>query len=788
MSRASGGIARIALIAALAWVASPAAARAQAPDDGAATYRQVLDRYCAGCHNDRLRSGNLALDRNSVDITSIGDGGDVWEKVLQKLQTQAMPPPGRPRPDAETYHAFAGWLESSLDAVASASPNPGRPTIHRLNRLEYANAIRDLLGLEVDTDILLPADDLAFGFDNNADILTVSPGLLERYLSAARKVSRLAVGDLAIGSDVVRYPVSTLLEQRERMGDDLPFGSRGGAAISHHFPLDGEYVIRLALRDGRRAPQVDVRIDGARVALLSVDPDAETETPETPLSVRVPVPAGTHVVSVAFPQRTFTPEGVAPSRLPIWTFSTGRGYVQEVGLDSLQIEGPFNPDRVGAGEGGLGDAAARARIFVCTPAAEADEAPCANEILAALARRAFRRPVTDADVEVLEGFYRDGRAAGSFDTGIQRALEALLVDPEFLFRIESDPDGVAPGAPYRLSDIELASRLAFFLWSTIPDDELLSAAEAGRLSDPAELERQVRRMLADGRASVLVDSFAAQWLHLRRMRSVTPDVLAFPEFEDNLREAFVRETELLIEDQIREDRSVVDLLTADYTFVNERLARHYGIPGVYGSRFRRVALPDDARRGLLGHGSILTVTSLATRTSPVVRGKWVLENILGTPPPPPPPDVPELEEREDDGAVRSLRQRLEEHRANPVCANCHARMDPIGFALEGFDAIGRRRVADANGTPIDTSGTLPDGRAFDGLPDLRDVLFERRTEFVATVTEKLLTYALGRGIEHYDRPAIRAIVREAEASDYRWSSLILGVVKSVPFQMRRAES
>ena len=786
--RSRSGIGRTTLITAFVWIAGTAGAHAQASGDGSATYRQVLDRYCAGCHNERLQSGNVALDRATVDITRLGEGGDVWEKVLQKLHTQAMPPPGRPRPDVETYHAFAGWLESSLDAVAVAKPNPGRPTIHRLNRLEYSNAIRDLLGLEVDAENLLPADDLAFGFDNNADILTVAPGLLERYMSAARKLSRLAIGDLAIGSDVVRYPVSTLLEQRERMSDDLPFGSRGGSAIRHHFPLDGEYVLRIALRNGRRAPEIDVRIDGARVALLSVDPDADTGTAEDQLAVRVPVPAGMHTVSVTFPQQTFTPEGVAPSRLPIWTFSTGRGYVQEVGLDSLEIAGPFNPDRIGAGEGGLGDAEARSRIFVCTPKTEAEEAPCANEILATLARQAFRRPVTDEDVAVLESFYRDGRGAGNFDAGIQRALDALLVDPEFLFRIERDPEGIAPGAPYRLTDVELASRLSFFLWSSIPDDELLTAAEAGRLSQPDELERQVRRMLSDERASVLVDSFAAQWLHLRRMRSVTPDVVAFPEFDDNLREALVQETELFVASQMREDGSLVDLLTADYTFVNERLARHYGIPNVYGSRFRRVTLPDETRRGLLGHGSILTVTSLATRTSPVVRGKWVLENILGTPPPPPPADVPELEEREDDGVVRSLRERMEEHRANPVCANCHARMDPIGFALEGFDAVGKHRVADANGTPIDTSGTLPDGSGFDGLPALRDVLYERRAEFVATVTEKLLTYALGRGVEHYDRPAIRAIVREAEGSDYRWSSLILGVVKSVPFQMRRAES
>ncbi|MEE8130310.1 MAG: DUF1592 domain-containing protein, partial [Vicinamibacterales bacterium] len=456
---------------------------------------------------------------------------------------------------------------------------------------------------------------------------------------------------------------------------------------------------------------------------------------------------------------------------------------------------PYNPDTLGGSASGVEDTASRRRIFVCRPASRGDEERCATEILSTLARRAFRRPMAsedadadvDADVDQLLDFYRAGRSDGTFDTGIQRALESILVDPEFLFRLERDPADVAPATAYRLTDVELASRLSFFLWGSIPDDELLDAAVGGRLSDPAVLEQQVRRMLADARSSVLVTSFAAQWLHLRRMRSVSPDVNAFPAFDDNLREALVRETELLLESQLRDDRSVVDLLTADYTFVNERLARHYGMPNVYGSRLRRVSVTDDARRGLLGHGSILTVTSLATRTSPVVRGKWVLENILGTPPPPPPPDVPDLPERSGSGTVRSMRERMEQHRANPVCANCHARMDPLGFALENFDAVGKWRETEAD-TVIDASGRLPDGTTFDGLPGLRSVLLERQDEFVTTVTEKLLTYALGRGVEYYDRPAIRAIVREAAPDDYSWSSLILGVVRSLPFQMRRSES
>ena len=753
-----------------------------------ADHRAVLDRYCVTCHNDRLRTGNLSLD--SIDSEDVSRDALTWEKVLQKMQTQSMPPPGRPRPDTETYAAFASWAQTALDNAAARAPNPGRPTMHRLNRLEYANAIRDLIGLEIDSDVLLPADDLAFGFDNNADILTVAPGMMGRYMSAARKISRLAIGDPSIEPDIVRYPVSTVLNQNERMSEDVPFGSRGGASLRHHFPLDGEYIIRVGLQGNRREPQeVDVRIDGARVGLLRVgrwSPDDD----EDPLYVRFPARAGTHDVSVTFAERTGVTEGVAPSHLPIWTFSTGGGFAGRMGLESIQVEGPYAPDTVGGGVDGDRGSVSRQRIFVCRPerGEQGSEVACADEILGGLARRAYRRPINELDVSVLRDFYLAGREDGSFDMGIQRALEMILVDPEFLFRIERDPSGIAPGTAYRVSDLELASRLSFFLWSSVPDDELLDVAQSGRLRDEGVLEEQVERMLADDRSRVLVTSFASQWLSLRRMRSVTPDVKAFPAFDDNLRDDLVRETQLFVESQLREDQSVVDLLTADYTFVNERLARHYGIANVYGSRFRRVQWNDDRRRGLLGQGSILTVTSHATRTSPVVRGKWVLENILGTPPPPPPPDVPALPDRESSGVVQSMRERMEEHRANPVCANCHSRMDPLGFALEHFDAVGKWRENGPSGTVIDPSGTLPDGTGFAGLPELRQILFSRRHEFVTTVTEKLLTYALGRGLEYYDRPAIRAIVRDAASDEFRWSSLLAGVAQSLPFQMRRSES
>jgi mono/diheme cytochrome c family protein len=781
------------LAVALAILTLPSVASAQPGLADPATYRAVLDRYCVACHNERLQRGALALD--AVPTDEIGTHAELWEKVLQKLQTQSMPPPGRPRPDEADYGRFASWLESELDQAATVALNPGRPTIHRLNRLEYTNAVRDLLGLEVDGETLLPGDDLAYGFDNNADILSIAPGLLERYISAARAISRLAVEDPSIAPDVARYNMSALDVQDDRMSEDLPFGSRGGTAVRHYFPLDAEYVVSLRLGGNVREPQeMDVRLDGARVALLDVgrwpEESGRTAAPvgaDGALAVRFPARAGSHTVEVSFVKRTSVVEGVAPSRLPVWTFGTGRGFVGRMALESVEIAGPFAPDTVGVGAAGRAVLGGRSTVFTCRPTSAVDEARCADEILGGLARRAYRRPVASDDVEGLRTFFEEGRRTGGFRAGIQRALEMLLVDPEFLFRLERDPAGVAPATAYRLSEVELASRLSFFLWSSIPDEELLAAAEAGRLGQPAVLEAQVRRMLADKRSNVLVSNFGGQWLHLRRMRTVTPEVNAFPGFDDSLRDALVRETELFLESQFREDRSVVDLLTADYTFVNERLARHYGIEGVYGSRFRRVTWNDEKRRGLLGLGSILTVTSLATRTSPVVRGKWVLENILGTPPPPPPPDVPALPDRVGSGEVLSMRMRMESHRANPVCASCHSRMDPLGFALEHFDAVGRWREHEAD-IPIDDSGVLPDGTVFDGLPALREVLFERRGEFVNTVTEKLLIYALGRGIEYYDRPAIRAIVREAEQDDYRWSSLVLALVRSQPFQMRRSES
>ncbi len=771
----------------------PTVATAQQPPTDAAIYRAVLDRYCVVCHNERLQRGALSLDDLRAD--QVGEHADVWEKVLQKLQTQSMPPPGRPRPEETEYGRFSSWLAAELDLAAAATPNPGRPTIHRLNRLEYTNAIRDLLGLDIDGEALLPGDDLAYGFDNNADMLTVAPGLLERYMSVARKIARLAVEDPSVEPDVARYAMSALDVQDDRMSEDLPFGSRGGMAIRHHFPLDAEYVVSLRLTGNGREPQeIDVRLDGVRVALLPVGRwPAESGREVAPreadgtLTVRLPAAAGTHVLGVSFVKRTAVVEGVAPSRLPVWTFGTGRGFVERMALESVDIAGPYSPDSLGRGVDGTEASDPRPHVFSCRPTSPADEGRCADEILGTLARRAYRRPVSDDDVRLLREFFAVGRRGGSFEAGIQRALEMMLVDPEFLFRLERDPAATAPATAYRLSDVELASRLSFFLWSSIPDDELLAVAEAGRLGQPDVLEAQVRRMLADARSTALMSSFGGQWLHLRRMRTVTPEVNAFPGFDDNLRAALVRETQLFLADQFRHDRSVVDLLTADYTFVNERLARHYGIEGVYGSRFRRVTWTDEKRRGLLGHGSILTVTSLATRTSPVVRGKWVLENILGTPPPPPPPDVPELPDRVDSGVVQSMRTRMEAHRANPVCASCHARMDPLGFALEHFDAVGKWRDTEAE-APIDASGALPDGTTFDGLPALRRVLFERRGEFVATVTGKLLTYALGRGIEYFDRPAIRAIVRESERDDYRWSSLILALVRSQPFQMRRSES
>ena len=766
-------------------------------------HRTVLNRYCVTCHSQQLLTAGLSLE--SLDVEQVGQKAEVWEKVLGRLRFRAMPPVGMPRPDESDYDSFVAYLEGELDRAAETNPNPGKIAPHRLNRTEYTNAIRDLLALEVDGGSLLPADSSRHGFDNIGDVLTISPMLLERYLSAARKISRLAIGDPTIPPVSETYTVPKYLKQNDRMSEDLPFGTRGGIAIHHHFPLDGEYVIQIRLqrnfreyvRGLQRARQLDVRLDGEKIKQFSIGGehkagssfifssaqtgDIEQEiyerTADKGLEVRFRVQAGPRLVGIAFAKETVMPEGLYESPLTQYDFALYKG--GNPAVRTVVINGPYNAQ-------GAEDTPSRREIFVCYPATPEEEEPCAERILSRLARRAYRRPLTDTDVQTLLTFYRSGPGEAGFEARIGRALRRILVGPEFLFRIESEPENVAADTTYRISDLELASRLSFFLWSSIPDDELLDLAESGRLKDPAVLEKQVGRMLADSRSRAMVSNFAGQWLFLRNLRSVNPDPDAFPYFDDNLREAFQQETELFFETLMRENGSVLELLDADYKFVNERLARHYQIPNVYGSDFRRVNVKNEARRGILGHGSLLTVTSYANRTSPVLRGKWVLENILGAPPPPPPPDIPELKDRDEGGKKLTMRQQMEQHRANPSCMICHARMDPLGFALENFDGIGGWRTTDAN-VPIDASGVLPDGTSFEGPVGLRKVLLSRSEEFVTNVTKKLLTYALGRGAEYYDAPAIRKIVREAAADDYRWSSLILGVVKSTPFQMRRSK-
>ena len=801
------GLAAAAVLAGLAALGGTAAGQ-PARDEAAGPagyYGAILERYCVACHNERLRTANLVLER--ADLGQVGQAAPLWEKVLQKLQARDMPPAGRPRPDDAAYDAFAGWLAARLDAAASARVNPGRSApVHRLNRAEYANAVRDLLAVEIDGRALLPADDASYGFDNIGDVLTMSQPLLERYLSAAQRISRLAVGDPDAGVGEAIYAASRSFRQDDRMDEDLPFGTRGGLTLRHTFPVDAEYGIRIELQraimsgrikgigDRRVDPTarhpIDVRLDGRLVKRFSVGPADIVGGVEstgglqalqqlgTDLLVRLPVQAGPHTVAVTFPQRSGAPEGLR-LLLPTRSFSHNDDAGGLPAIASVTIGGPYDV-------AGVGDSPSRRRIFVCRPAAADDEARCAERILSALARRAYRRPVTGTDVEPLLRAYRARRlGGGDFDTGVQAGLAAVLVSPHFLFRVERDPPGLAAGTPYRLDDLALASRLSFFLWSSIPDDELLRLAERGELGAPEVLAGQVRRMLADARSAALVDNFFGQWLYLRNLGRLQPDAELYPAFDDGLREAFRRETGLFLASQLREDRSVVDLLRAPYTFLNERLAAFYGVPNVYGSHFRRVSLPGGRRAGLLGHGSILTATSYANRTSPVLRGKFVLEAILGAPPPPPPPDVPPLEDAGAAERPRSTRERLEQHRRNPACATCHAKIDPLGFALENFDPIGAWRETD-NGVAVDASGTTADGASFDGPREFREALLARRDLFVANATRKLLTYALGRGLEHYDQPAVRRIMREAAEDDYRWSALIGRIVASPPFQMRSA--
>ncbi len=786
-------------VAAILWVLAawqlPLAGQAPPAVSSADDARAILDRYCVGCHSDRLRTAGLTLQ--AVDLASPAAHAETLEKAIVKLRLGSMPPAGRPRPAPAVYSALAGWLETELDREDAAHPNPGRTeSLHRLNRTEYENVIRDLLDLEgLNFATLLPSDDRSYGFDNVAGALGMTPTHLERYLDAARQISRIAVGDTSLPPGGETFILPPDLSQDDRF-EQLPFGTRGGTLVRSYFPADGDYIIRFQAFTGvglsEEEPNfIELSVDGERVFFeeMAQTPIRRTISgadiqSNTDWEVRVPIDAGLRDVAVTFVKTTsgqledllqpfLRPPGISSFRL------TRMGGYSGPYIGQLSFTGPFDVT-------GPGDTPSRRRIFTCRPSGPADPGAeqCARSILSSLARRAYRRPVTDADLDVLLEFYRAGRRDGDFERGIQVALERLLASPDFLFRIVEDPRDSAPGAVYGLTDLELASRLSFFLWSSIPDDELLEVASRGELRDESVLVGQTRRMLADPRSASLITNFAGQWLRLRNLPGIDRDAHLFPDFDDNLRRAMRRETELLLETIAREDRSMLELLAADYTFVNERLARHYGIPNIAGSHFRRVPVTDPNRRGILGHASILTVTSQSNRTSPVTRGKWILENLLGAPPPAPPDEVPGLEETRLEG---TLRERMVQHRRNPVCASCHQAMDPLGFALENFSPLGEWRTVDA-GFPVDAGGAMPDGvTTFEGVSGLRRALLDKSDVFISTLTEKLLIYALGRGIEYYDKPAVRDIRRQAARHDYRFSALIEGIVTSAPFRMRTAD-
>lgn len=772
----------------------------------AARHAAVLGEYCVGCHNEQSHSGGLVLDK--LDIGNTGKDARAWETVVRKLRSGAMPPPGRPRPDKRAYDSLATYLETTLDRAAARKPNPGRTSLRRLNRAEYANAVRDLLGVHVDGAALLLADATTEGFDNIAEVQSVSPLLVEKYVAAAAKVTRFALGDSRARPVEDTYTVSDLLGQDDRAAEELPFGSRGGLAVHRYFPVDADYIIKVRLKRnvaglirGLAEPHVlDLRVDGVRTKSFTIGGESSgksgpvftvgpiqkladprqneyEEKADESLTIRVPITTGEHHVQVAFLMDSYEPETIALPRLTRGELERYKGGAPEV--QSLAIEGPFDAR-------GVSETSSRRKILSCRPGAkDTEERACARTILSSLARRAYRRPVTDRDTLPLLKLFDIGRQGQAFEDGIAAGLRGLLVSPEFLFRVELDPTtaDTATDAPRRISSLELASRLSFFLWSTIPDEGLLSLGEMGKLNDPLVLQREVRRMMEDRRSHALIEHFGGQWLLVRKLRTHVPDARIFPELDDNLRDAVCQEIDLFFESIVREDRSVLDLLTADHTFVNERLARHYEIPGVYGSHMRRITLTDDTRFGLLGKAGILMATSYSNRTAPTLRGQWVLDSLLGTPPPPPPPNVPALSEgQREGGRALSVRERLDAHRQDPVCAGCHARMDPIGLALDNFDAVGHWRTSEG-GTPVDPSGGFPDGTKFRGPAELRKVLLNRSDQFVSTVVEKLLIYALGRGLTEHDAPAVRGIVRQAAASHYRWSSLVLGVVNSMPFLM-----
>ena len=808
--------ARVAAVVALTWAGlasgadlsaslGAAAGRQPAPE---VDLRAFVSTYCAGCHNDRLRSGGLSLVDPALGNPALHP--ELWEKVLHKVSTGQMPPPRQARPDPAMLGRIVTDITNTLDRAAELRPDPGRVGAHRLNRTEYGNAVRDLLGVTIDTSALLLQDEADDGFDNVAASLALSPAHLERYLTAAREISRLAVGDpsLAESTRSTTYLVPRLLEQDVRLGDDLPFGSRGGLAVRHQFPLTGEYAFKIRLRRQvydyivgmGHAQDLDLRIDGTRVKRFRVGGET-TGTPgpqtwngeivgDTPyelylhaadagLEVRAPVSAGVHVVSASFADTPWEPEGVAQ---PL-AVDFGRGSDEQfdglAAVDAVTINGPYR----GAS---AGDTASRRLIFSCRPAVVAEETRCARRILSRLARRAYRRPATAEEMATLLGFFDAAAKARGFEAGVQSAIERMLVSFNFLFRIEREPAASA-GASYRVDDLDLASRLSFFLWNSIPDDTLLALAERNQLRDPAVLTQQVARMLRDPKGSSLVTSFAGQWLGVRKAQGVLPDPNVFPEFDENLRRAFQRETTMFVESQIASDRSIVDLITADYSFVNERLAQHYGLPGVTGERFRRVTLADGRRGGILGQGTVLMVTSYPDRTAPVVRGFWVLESLLGMPPPPPPPDIPDLKTVTEDGTPLSMRAQMERHRQNPACSVCHVRMDPLGFSLENFDAIGRWRQT-SGGIPVDASAVFADGTLIDGVAGLRAFIVKHQASYIHTFVSKMLAYALGRQLDYRDQPAIRRVVRDAAASGYRWSAIVRGIVSSMPFQMGRTAS
>jgi mono/diheme cytochrome c family protein len=777
------GSAGLAAVVALG-VQAETSAGAGAPPSGR---RRLLDQYCVTCHNERLKTAGLTLDQ--IDISRPRGEPEVWEKVVRKLRRGIMPPANMPQPPEADRHALLTWLETELDAASAARPNPGRTeTLRRLNRTEYQNVIRDLLALDIDAAALLPPDESGHGFDN-VTVSDLPPTLLDRYISAAQKISRLAIGrtEASPQSDVVR--VAPDLTQEDQL-PGLPIGTRGGVLVSYTFAETGEYDFQVwlarnlegavaGLREARTHEMI-LLVDRAPVATFTIQrsADGDDTVVDRDLKSRVAVSAGPHELAV-----TFVKEGsslLESARQPLQSRFNDRRHPRSTpAIDQISVTGPY------AARAG-GNTPSRRRLFACQPAGNHHEDQCATTILTTLMRRAYRRPISKTDLEAAMAFYREGRADGDFEAGIGRALSAVLISPEFLFRVETDPRKIPADGVYRVSDLELASRLSFFLWSSIPDDELLDAAVRGTLSRPAELEKQTRRMLADRRSFNLASNFAGQWLRLRNLEAVNPDARQFPDFDDNLRQAFRRETELFVDSVLREDRSVLDLIKTDYTFLNERLARHYRIPGVYGSRFRRVTLtPDSNRGGLLRQGSVLSVTSFATRTSPVIRGVWVLSNLFGAPPPPPLPDVPSLVEN-PIAANLPMRERLAAHRNNAVCATCHRTIDPAGFSLESFNAIGQWRDHEGEGQPIDASGALPGGGNFRGVAGLEQALLSRPELFAATLTEKLLTFALGRGVEYYDAPAVRQIVRDSARDGYRCSSLILGIVKSVPFQNRRS--